>query len=183
MATKIYKLTSLQAAKINLKFLGTTINGVNFTPGHGGHNFGNGEFVTSDPFIQDALEADERFGTLYTLKKTYGTPAQANNEHAEQNVLGGINPEPVRKTRRELEAEARAKAQTQEAEQKPKPESKKTTGKKQTAKKDAEQQNTDAKEFANVNDAVYYLEENLGLEVTDTNFETLCKENNIIVKA
>ena len=42
---------------------------------------------------------------------------------------------------------------------------------------------SEQKVFATMNDAIYYLEEELGLETTDENLEALMAANNVIVKA
>lgn len=46
----------------------------------------------------------------------------------------------------------------------------------------AEEPKDGAKVFKSINDAVYYLEEELGLDTTEDNLEQLMKDNNIVVE-
>lgn len=54
--------------------------------------------------------------------------------------------------------------------------------KKAPAKKTTKKAAKASKEFANINDALYYLEEELGADTEGKDIEALLKENNIVIK-
>lgn len=66
---KIYELVNMDACRITIVYCGVTIHA----------EFRNGNFmnrrkaslITTNPFVQDALEKDPRFGKSYKLAATY----------------------------------------------------------------------------------------------------------------
>lgn len=69
MITKIYKLTGMDACLMKTVYCGVKVN-MEFKSG----NHLNGKhavLITKNPFVQDAIENDERFGTVFKLAASY----------------------------------------------------------------------------------------------------------------
>lgn len=72
---KVYEMARFDAITIRINYLGQTIL-ANFKGGDQRRN--KARLVTSDIFIQDAIEHDSRFGKLFYLVKKYdNTPSGA----------------------------------------------------------------------------------------------------------
>ena len=70
MITKIYKLIGMDACLMKTVYCGVKVN-MEFRSG----NHLNGKhavLITRNPFVQDALENDERFGSVFNLAAAYG---------------------------------------------------------------------------------------------------------------
>lgn len=72
---KVYELARYDAMTVRINYLGQTVI-ANF---RGGNRLNtHAKLTTADIFVQDAIEHDRRFGTLFTLVRKYeDTPAAA----------------------------------------------------------------------------------------------------------
>lgn len=69
MTTKIYELIGMDACLMKTVYCGVKVN-MEFKSG----NHLNGKhavLITKNPFVQDAIENDERFGSVFRLAATY----------------------------------------------------------------------------------------------------------------
>lgn len=69
MKTKLYELVGMDACRMQTVYCGTKVN-MEFKNG----NHLNGKkavLITSNPFVQDAIEKDPRFGEMFKLSKVY----------------------------------------------------------------------------------------------------------------
>jgi hypothetical protein len=79
---KVYELTRFDAMTLRVPYLGQTVM-ANFKGGDRIRS--RAKLVTSDRFIQDALEHDPRYGVLFTCVKKYeDTPAQVAKAAADK---------------------------------------------------------------------------------------------------
>lgn len=101
MARKVYELKGMNGYRLITTFMGVNVD-AEFKGGNTLHGIG-GRLVTSNPFVQDALEADNRFGSLYVLKETYADePDNKKTKSAAKNSTNSKAKEPA--------AEGKAKA-------------------------------------------------------------------------
>ncbi len=84
--------------RLSTKFCGVTVN-MEFKGGSRTSNV-KASLETSSQFVQDAIENDTRFGTLFTLFRTYGEEEQKPVE-AEEEVEEAPKAKKVTKTKKE----------------------------------------------------------------------------------
>lgn len=73
---KVYELTRFDGLQIKLNWCGQNLT-VEFK---GGNRRQRAHLVTSNLFVQDALENDQRFGSLYVLKQKYEDTPEAKEK-------------------------------------------------------------------------------------------------------
>lgn len=82
MTTKIYELIGMDACLMKTVYCGVKVN-MEFKSG----NHLNGKhavLITKNPFVQDAIENDERFGSVFKLAATYNQSDVKNVDAAAQ---------------------------------------------------------------------------------------------------
>lgn len=129
MITKIYKLIGMDACLMKTVYCGVKVN-MEFRSG----NHLNGKhavLITRNPFVQDAIENDERFGSVFNLAAAYG--------ESESKDTAAATEEP--KSSREAK---KMKVSKQKAE-------------KEKAEKEAVNGYKDVPEVKDVNDAIEYF--------------------------
>lgn len=77
---KIYELKRFDGMQIKLSYCGQTLT-VEFKGGDSRHR---AKVITANLFVQDALEADPRFGKLYELKQAYEDTPKAKEKAIEK---------------------------------------------------------------------------------------------------
>ena len=77
---KVYEVNRFDGLQLALNWLGQTVH-VEFKGGDARHR---AKLVTSNLFVQDALEHDARFGKLYLLTKKYNDTPKAKAKAAEK---------------------------------------------------------------------------------------------------
>lgn len=87
MAKKVYELKGMNGYRLITQYMGVPVD-CEFKGGNTLHGIG-GRLVTSNEFVQDALEADARFNSLYILKETYED--EADRKKAKTNVKKSTN--------------------------------------------------------------------------------------------
>lgn len=129
MTTKIYELIGMDACLMKTTYCGVKVN-MEFRSG----NHLNGKhavLITKNPFVQDAIENDERFGSVFRLAATYECPENKNTTDVLQ--------EP--RSSREAKRMKIAKEKTE----------------KRKVEKEIENGYKDVPEVKNINDAIEYF--------------------------
>lgn len=96
--TKVYELVGMDACKMQITYCGTKIN-LEFKNG----NFLNGKrasLVTSNQFVQDAIENDSKFGNMIKLVAIHGQKSESE-EKRPRTIRRGK----TMKTQAEIDAE------------------------------------------------------------------------------
>lgn len=129
MTTKIYELIGMDACLMKTVYCGVKVN-MEFKSG----NHLNGKhavLITKNPFVQDAIENDERFGSVFRLAATY-------NQSDAKNVDAVVQePKSSREARKMKIAKERAE--------------------KEAAEKEAANGYKDISKVKNMNDAIEYF--------------------------
>ena len=100
MTTKIYELIGMDACLMKTVYCGVKVN-MEFKSG----NHLNGKhavLITKNPFVQDAIENDERFGSVFKLAATY------NQSDAKKVDAAAQEPKSSREARKMKIAKERA---------------------------------------------------------------------------
>lgn len=77
MIKKVYELIGMDACRINTTYCGVKVN-MEFRNG----NHMNGKratLITVNPFVQDAIERDPRYGKMFKLANSYELPDNPEN--------------------------------------------------------------------------------------------------------
>lgn len=98
MITKVYELTRLVSAYFTTKYMGIVVE-LPFNTGRGSSYENRSQFVTSDKFVQDAIENDPRFNKDFCLvsesddgnddvyaKKATETSSEKTEQKAKKNT-------------------------------------------------------------------------------------------------
>ncbi len=104
----------MTTAKFETVYRGVRVT-LNFKAGFGINGAKVGQLITSNEFVQDAVENDPRFGTVFHLKREY----QDDQEQSVDNYeLRQVAEKPRQKTNAQVFAENQAKIAKKKQEQK-----------------------------------------------------------------
>ncbi len=172
--TKVYYLAGMSAGKLKTTYCGVEIT-LNFRNGQGTRTSESARLCTSEPFIQDAIEHDSRFGHAIRLGGTYASETQMRNETQSHQ---GFNID----TSSRREAMAReALAQIAEEEKQKKAAIKAKRERAKAATKAGAQEDAQGLTFASANEAMHFLMEK-GEDVTNDNMEHLLEQYGATIK-
>lgn len=176
--TKTYYLNGKSAGKLYTCYCGVEIT-LNFKTSVSATGSECAVLITSEPFVQDAIEADSRFGGAIRLGRVYRNVIDAENE---LQVRPKVAPAAARQKEKDDEDEAKRVAMR---EKRKKAAAKKQGGGSQVVKGSVDAQPSTAEEgdggeklvFGNVNEAMRYFLE-LGVDVNEENMAALLEQYN-----
>lgn len=159
---KVYELCGFDSGVYQTEFLGQKIT---LTFKKLNSMTSEAQLVSDNPFIQDAIEADERFGNLWFCAQIFDNDVQAR---AELNKFSRFNPIPDEP---EHKPEHKPEVKKEEAPVEEKPKKRASRKKKDVAKTT----------FANANEAIAYFAEQ-GVAVTsDEQLKSLLDKNGMTI--
>lgn len=164
-------------AKFETYYMGVHIT-LNFRAGFGINGTKVGQLITANQFVQDAIEHDPRFGSVFDLRRTF-------EDHAEEPAVDNYELRQIapqkkqQKSNAEIFAENKAKREAAEAKAKSAPKAPakpKTEAKpKQNAKPEPEKVDS----VKNVNDAISFFADRGDLLKDPADIPSLCQKHNV----
>ena len=159
---KLYELRRMLNAKFETVYMGVHVT-LNFRAGFGINGHKVGQLMTSNQFVQDAIEHDGRFGSMFVLKREYNDDEP---ESEDRYQLRQIAAAPAVRRPQKTNAEIFAENQAKRAAKKAKSETVKPTVK-------------DIPEVKNLNDAVGWFADKGELLKDAGEIESLCKKHGV----
>lgn len=147
MTTKIYKLVGMDACLMKTVYCGVTVN-MEFKSG----NHMNGKhavLITKNPFVQDAIEHDARFGSVFKLAAIY--------ENKEEEQPSDLEKEPQSSREAKMMRIAKEKAEKEKAEKGKRGKTSKEMAGKENNVSELSDGYKEVPEVKNVNDAIEYF--------------------------
>lgn len=155
---KLYELHHMLNAKFETVFKGVRIT-LNFKAGFGIGGQKIGQLITQNEFVQDAIEADPRFGKTFYLKREFSTDQEDEDSYELRQAP------PARTANKKTNAEIYAENQA------------KIAAKKKAAAKKPATQATAVDTVRNINDAIEYFAQRGETFADQEELDKLCKKH------
>ncbi len=175
MKTKLYELRKMTTARLETVYKGVTIT-LNFRAGFGTNGVKVGQLITSNEFVQDAIESDPRYESMFSLKRTYEDKEDTPVDNYELKQVPERKQQ--QKTNAQIFAENQAKLEKKKQEQK-KADAKTKTEAVKSVVKETKPMPEPVDNVKSINDVISFFAEKGDLLKDPADIPALCAKHNV----